>query len=125
MLSFPNLCTMKNIIDIPTKNDALIRVYKNECRINASAAKLLNLTPHNLLRVTVSADGCVYMSNCSKDTPCAFKPNPRGASYRVYSTILCDALAAHLDGYGTYRIDCNHTEFLQNKVFYMVDKQKY
>lgn len=116
---------MKNIIDTPTKNDALIRVYKNECRINASAAKLLNLTTHNLLKVTVSEDGSVYMSNCSTGTPCAYKPNPRGGSYRVYSTSLCDALAAYLDGYGTYHINYDQTVFLLNKVFYKVDKTKY
>lgn len=116
---------MQDIINIPTKNDALIRVYKNECRINATAAKLLNLTPFNLLRVTLSKDGDVYMSNCPKGTPCAFKPNQRGGSYRVYSTTLCNALAEHLDGYGTYRVSYDWTMFVENKVFYKVDKQKY
>lgn len=116
---------MKDIINTPTKNDALIRVYKAECRINAAASRLLHLSEYNLLRVTTEEDGGVYISSCPKGTPCAFKPNKRGSSYRVYSVALCNAFAEHLDGYGIYRISCDQTLFVQNKVYYKVIKQKY
>ena len=120
---------MLDIITAPTSNDAVLRVYRNECHLNEKAADLLTLSSkYRRLRFTTceDSDGAkVYVASTDENFPGTFIPRRRGRSFRIYSTALCEALARNLEGYGTYRICPDVTKYCDNKIYYQIHLQKY
>lgn len=123
------MATMLDIITTPTSNDAVLRVYRNECHLNERAADLLTLSSkYRRLRFTTCADSDgakVYVASMDENFPGTFIPRRRGRSYRIYSKALCEALSGSLDGYGAYRIRADATRYYENKIYYEIYHKKY
>lgn len=126
------MCTMITISRKPTNNDAIIRIYKSECHLNARAAALLQLnTERRSVRFTYDFDshreGCtrLFVCGCENEDTRSYACRQHGKSFRISSTDLCTNLAGHLQGYGTYRICPEVKATFEGKIYYEIFFKKY
>lgn len=126
------MCTMISICRKPTNNDALIRVYKTECHLNAKAAELLQLTPdHRAVRFSYDYDAArtgikaTFVCGCDNNTTRSYICRQHGRSYRISSTDLCTTLADRLMGYGVYRICPEVRATYDGRTYYEIFFKKY
>lgn len=123
---------MFDISKKPANSDALIRIYRTECHLNARSASLLRLNADTeMVRFTYDNDELqcgrlrVYVCKCDGNTPRTYEARKHGRSYRIFSTDICTALADHLSGYGVYRICPEVTKTFDNKIYYEIFFKKY
>lgn len=116
----------------PTNSDALIRVYKTECHLNAKAASLLQLCPERMaVRFSYDYDAHragetrIFVCGCSSDMPRSYICRQHGRSFRISSTDLCTTLADKLQGCGVYRICQEITTTYEGRTYYEIFFKKF
>lgn len=117
----------------PANEDAVLRIYNNELRLNKRAAALLKLdAEHAKIRFTYDRDERdrgrgmrVYVSKERNDSPRGYMTQSRNKSVRIYSTSLCNALSEALDGRGAYRICPEVSMSVEGVIYYEVFFRKY
>ncbi len=126
------MCTLINISRKPTNNDALIRIYKTECHLNAKAADLLSLnSERRAVRFSFdydahrNGDNRIFVCGCDNDTTRSYICRQHGKSFRISSTDLCTALAERLQGPGVYRICPEVKANYEGRTHYEIFFKKY
>ena len=126
------MCTMISICRKPTNNDALIRIYKTECHLNAKAAALLQLTSERrAVRFSYDYDAHrngetrTFICGCDNDTTRSYICRQHGRSFRISSTDLCTILANRLQGHGVYRICPEVKATYEGRTYYEIFFKKY
>lgn len=122
---------IRDLISKATCNDTIIRVYKNECRLNESASKLLGLTDDMCVKFVFDDDKRahggerVFVRACDSNTPKSFFVTRRCNEYRIYSSTLSRTLSEYLDGYGTYRICPEETADINGSTYYEIFRKRF
>lgn len=126
------MCTMINISRKPTNNDALIRIYKSECHLNAKAATLLHLNDERrAVRFSYDYDShrdgnkSTFICGCENEATRSYICRKHGRSFRLSSTDLCTILADRLQGYGVYRICPEVNATFEGRIYYEIFFKKY
>ena len=122
---------MVDIERIPTRADAVIRVYKDRCVISSRACHILGLSA-TASRVRIRQDldqlqrgGRVRIYISRSDTPVGYYVKRRGKIGQINSVALSRKLAEMLEGYGTYRI-CEEVYNLEKgEICYEIFFRKY
>lgn len=123
---------MISICQKPTNNDALIRIYKSECHLNAKAATLLQLNEgRRAVRFCFDYDSYrdgnkgIFVCGCENDTARSYICRKHGRSFRLSSTDICTILADRLQGYGVYRICPEVNAVFEGRTYYEIFFQKF
>lgn len=121
--------TLKTINRAAPSHEALLRVYQGKMVFNASASRLLDLNPNDLVSVCYDKDAMdargvkrLYVGKARS----GHMVRPRRDTFFVCSASLCKDVAESLEGYGTYRI-CpeDHTKDADGIMYYNIFFKKY